>query len=246
MKYIGIILVRSNSKRLPKKCFLSFGKYTVLEHIVRRCLHYKITPIICTSVAQNDNEIIKLAKKLKIYYFRGSENNKILRISDCCKKFNINFFHTIDADDPFFCGVAVKKSLNEIKKNNLDIIEPTESSSAGSGLVGYSVKSSIFHLISKKIDKNTNTEMMWGFFKKINNLKIKRLKELPFAIKARLTLDYHEDYIFLETIRLLLGNFTTRKSIFYLLKKNYDLTKINMFRNKQWSKNQKKIIAKIK
>ena len=88
--------------------------------------------------------------------------------------------------------------------------------------------------------------MMWGFFKKINNLEIKRLKELPFAIKARLTLDYHEDYIFLETIRLLLGNFATRKSISNLIKKNSDIVKINMFRNSQWIKNQKKIIAKIK
>ena len=65
MKYIGIILVRSNSKRLPKKCFLSFGKFTVLEHIVRRCFHYKIKPIICTTVARNDNEIIILARNLR-------------------------------------------------------------------------------------------------------------------------------------------------------------------------------------
>jgi spore coat polysaccharide biosynthesis protein SpsF (cytidylyltransferase family) len=213
---------------------------------VRRCFHYKIKPIICTTVARNDNEIIILAKKLKVSYFRGSENNKILRISQCCKKFNINFFHTIDADDPFFCGVAVKKSLNEIIKNNFDIIKPTQSSSMGSGLLGYSAKAAIFHLISQEIHKNTNTEMMWGFFKKISKLKIKKLKELPFAIKARLTLDYHEDYIFLETIRLLLGNFATRKSISNLIKKNSDIVKINMFRNSQWIKNQKKIIAKIK
>ena len=246
MKNTGIILVRSNSKRLPKKCFLSFGKFTVLEHIIRRCFYYKINPIICTSVSKQDNAIVKLARRLNVLYFRGSEKNKILRISDCCKKFNIKFFHTIDADDPFFCGIAVNKSMKQLKNYNFDIIEPTLSSSKGSALVGYSVRSSIFHLLSKKIKKNSNTEMMWGFFKKIKKIKIKRLKELNPVIDARLTLDYYEDYIFLETLRLLLGNFASRCSMFRLLKKNPQLSKINMFRNLQWSKNQKKIVAQIK
>jgi spore coat polysaccharide biosynthesis protein SpsF (cytidylyltransferase family) len=246
MENTGIILVRSNSKRLPKKCFLSFGKFTVLEHVIRRCIYYKINPIICTTVSKQDNRIVKLAKKLNILYCRGSEKNKILRISNCCKKFNIKYFHTIDADDPFFCGKAVKKSMKKLIRGNFDIIEPTISSSKGSGLVGYSVKSLIFHLLSKKINKNTNTEMMWGFFKKIRGLKIERLKELHPVVKARLTLDYYEDYIFLETLRLLLGNFASRLSIFRLLKKNPQISKINMFRSSQWSKSQKKKISQIK
>jgi spore coat polysaccharide biosynthesis protein SpsF (cytidylyltransferase family) len=246
MRHVGIILVRSDSKRLPEKCFLSFGKFTVLEHIIRRCFYYKINPIICTTTSKQDNKIAKLARRLNISHFRGSKKNKILRISACCKKFNIKFFHTIDADDPFFCGIAVKKSIKQLKNNNFDIIEPTFSSSKGSALVGYSVRSSIFHLLSKKIKKNTNTEMMWGFFKKIKKLKIKRLKEQRPVINARLTLDYYEDYIFLETLRLLLGNFASRLSIFKLLKNNPQLSKINMFRNAQWRKNQKNIIAQIK
>ena len=32
-KISGIILVRSDSKRLPNKCFLDFGKVNILEHI---------------------------------------------------------------------------------------------------------------------------------------------------------------------------------------------------------------------
>jgi spore coat polysaccharide biosynthesis protein SpsF len=246
MKVIGIILVRSNSKRLPEKCFLSFGKFTVLEHIIRRCIYYKIKPIICTSASKQDNQIIKLAKKLNVLYFRGSEKNKILRINDCCQKFNIKYFHTIDADDPFFCGITVKKSIDRLKNGNFDIIEPTLSSSKGSALVGYSVKSSAFYFLSKTISKNVNTEMMWSFFKKIKSLRIERLKETYPVIKARLTLDYYEDYIFLETVRLLLGNFASRFSIYRLLKNNPQLSKINMFRNTQWRKNQKKIIAQKK
>jgi spore coat polysaccharide biosynthesis protein SpsF (cytidylyltransferase family) len=246
MKKIGIILVRSRSKRLPNKCFLKFGSFSLIEHIIRRCRFYSIIPIVCTTNKYNDNEIVKTAKKLNSLYYRGSEKNKILRISECCKKFNVDYFHTIDADDPFFCGKEVSRSLQMLKENQLDIVEPTVSSSKGSGTVGYSIKSSIIHLIAKKINKNTNTEMMWGFFKKLKKIKIRKLSEITRDVKARLTLDYYEDYIFLETIRLLVGNFASRKDIFLLLRSNKDISKINLFRNKEWKKNQNKEIKKIR
>jgi spore coat polysaccharide biosynthesis protein SpsF (cytidylyltransferase family) len=238
-KYYGIVLVRSESNRLPQKCFLSFGKVSVIEHIILRCKFYKINPIICTTESNKDNRIITIAKKHKVRFFRGSAQNKILRISKCCKKFNIKFFHTIDADDPFFCGTEVKRSLDFLMRNKLDIVEPTPSSKNGSGLVGYSVKSKSFNLISDSINKRTNTEMMWNFFKN-KKLKILQLKDLKKNIihKVRLTLDYHEDYIFLESIRLLLGNFASRTSIKYLLNNNKEIKKINFFRNRAWKVNQ--------
>lgn len=237
-KIYGIILVRSASKRLPEKCFLSFGKFNILEHIIKRCYFYKIHPIICTTNLKSDFRVVKLAKKLNVECFSGSSNNKILRISECCLKFNLEFFHTIDADDPFFCGKEVKRSMNLLKSQSLDIVKPTLMSSNGSGLVGFSVRSKIFHEISKKIKKRANTEMIWKFLHILNNLKIKVLPKSKFDFNARLTLDYKEDYIFLETLRTLVGNFASRKNICNILKKNPDLVKINRFRNKQWKKNQ--------
>ena len=239
-KIIGLILVRSKSKRLPNKCFMDFGNFCVLEHIIKRCRFYNILPIVCTTNLKSDSKIIKLCKKLNISYYRGSEKNKILRISKCCKKFKIDIFHTIDADDPFFCGEEVKRSINELKTSSFDIIEPTKISSNGSGLVGYSARADIFHQLSKKIKKNMNTEMMWNYFKILKNINVKKLSKSKYDCNARLTLDYKEDYIFLDTIRMLLGNFANRQNILRLLKKNPDLYKINFFRNKQWKANQNK------
>ena len=231
-------MVRSNSKRLPNKCFMKFGKVNVLEHIIQRCKHYGIMPVVCTSNLKTDIKITDIAKKNNIRYFRGSSQNKILRLSKCCKKFKIEMFHTIDADDPFFCGNEMKRSMKTLNSLSLDIVEPTRISSNGSGLVGYSIKSKVIHELSKKIKSNTNTEIMWKFFKKLKGLKIKSLSTSKFDFNARLTLDYLEDYIFLESIRLILGNLTSRKKICNLLKNNPDLIKINNFRNKEWKKNQ--------
>ena len=236
----GLILVRSKSRRLPNKCFLSFGKFNMLEHIVKRCFYYNIKPIICTTNLKSDLKVVKFAKKINIPFYCGSSKNKILRISECCKKYNIETFHTIDADDPFFCGNEVKRSLKFLNYHSLDIVNPTLISSKGSGLVGYSARSIIFHEMSKKIKKNHDTEMMWNFFKVLKNVKVKNLTKSKLDCNARLTLDYKEDYVFLQILRLLLGNFASRKSICNLLKKNPNLIKINYFRNKEWKKNQNK------
>ena len=40
----AIITVRSESSRLPRKCFLPFGKMSVIEHIIKRTKHYNLEP----------------------------------------------------------------------------------------------------------------------------------------------------------------------------------------------------------
>ena len=67
----GIICVRTKSLRLPEKCFLPFGKFTLIEHIIERCKVNNIYPILCTSITNNDDALVEIAIKKKIKYFRG-------------------------------------------------------------------------------------------------------------------------------------------------------------------------------
>ena len=65
------------------------------------------------------------------------------------------------------------------------------------------------------------------------------LKNLvKYDISARMTLDYHEDYIFLEAIRLILGNMASQEEIYQMLVNNTDLLSINSFRTEDWKNNQ--------
>ena len=112
MKIPAFITVRSSSSRLPEKCFLPFGEGSVLEHIIKRVRHYDLDPIICTTTEVTDDAIIELAKECNVKFFRGPVANKLLRWSQCCEHFDLESFHSVDADDPFFCGDEVKRSHN--------------------------------------------------------------------------------------------------------------------------------------
>ena len=244
MRHFGIITVRTNSTRLKKKCLLNFGKVNIIEHIIIRAKKAKIVPIVCTTNNQSDDIIVRIAKKLKVKFYRGSSKNKIKRWYKCAKKFKINFFHTIDADDPFFDPFAIKQSLKLLKKSKYDIIFPSKISRRGAASEGYSFAFSSIKKINKLIinnhknSENLDTEMIEKFIN-IKLFKIKVFSGMNYQLdKIRLTLDYFEDYCMLNFIRKNLGNYASRKKINLFLKTNKNIKNINYFRNKYWRENQ--------
>ena len=57
----GIITVRTKSKRLPNKCLKKFGKKTVIDHVIDRCIYYSIEPIVCTTTNTEDDYLLEVA-----------------------------------------------------------------------------------------------------------------------------------------------------------------------------------------
>jgi len=186
----AVITVRSTSKRLPGKCFLPFGDVSVLEHVVLRAKHYRLSPIICTTREQSDDQIAELAECMGVDYYRGPANNKLLRWSECCECFGLRAFHSVDADDPFFDGNEVSRSMRLLAEGDYDMVCPTLSSSAGGASVGYSLTSEIVKLASAATSVDADTEMMWYHLEKIPNLKMLVLPEVKAVpLELRLTLD---------------------------------------------------------
>lgn len=245
----GFVTVRSSSSRLPKKCFLDFFGISVLEHIILRCKFGGINPIICTTTNKKDDKIINIARNLNVKFFRGPENNKILRWMLCCNKFKIKEFHTIDADDLYFDWIAVKESMKQLYIKKKDIIFPSLVSRSGGASEGYSISieclNKIFLLYPFLKNDNYNTEMIEPFLKR-KEFNLKTFKGMPYEIKkARLTLDYQEDYKFLKRIGEINGNFNNRKNINIFLKKNSYLLRINFYKNLVWKKKQSHFIKNV-
>jgi len=244
-KVYGFITVRTSSTRLPNKCLLPLGNNSVIEHVIKRCLSYGIEPIVCTTSDPSDDIIKQISNKLNVKCFRGSKINKLKRWADCANYYNIEYFHTVDADDPFFDGDEMKISINKLKEGNYDIVSPTISSSNGGASVGYSLKSKIVSEAVKNTNNLTDTEMIESFLNDIDNLKIHNLQESVIRPpKVRLTLDYEEDYLLLKVIVQILGENISRNKIDCLFVDNPDLSKINWFRNQEWKEKQNSKINK--
>jgi spore coat polysaccharide biosynthesis protein SpsF len=238
-KFTGFITVRTSSTRLPGKCLLPFGNEIVISHVVKRAISHGIEPIICTSTDPSDNVLEEIANELGVRCFRGSMNNKLKRWFDCAKKFNIEYFHTIDADDPFFDGSEMIKSIKLLLSGNYDVVCPTESSSSGGASVGYSLTGDIVKRALYGLADDTDTEMMWYYLENISGIRMGTLPDSGNEhVKVRLTLDYEEDYWLLASVVRMLGNAASRTEINQLFIINPDLTRVNFFRNNEWKKAQ--------
>jgi len=238
MRIPSFITVRTRSSRLPQKCLLPFGDGNVLEHIIRRAKYFGLAPIVCTSVDRSDDIIQQIAEMKGVKCFRGSLYHKLKRWRDCCDYFNIAKFHTVDADDPFFDGDEMKRSF-ALLDEGCDMVCPTVSSSSGGASVGYSLTREIIVKACALIDKDEDTEMMWYYVDKVKGLrKIVLPDHCKNPIRARLTLDYEEDYWLIQTVRRIVGNLASRKDVDDLFRRNPDLYKINWFRNEEWKKAQ--------
>lgn len=245
LDYIGLVTVRTSSSRLPNKCLLPFGQGNVISHVVKRAISYGMRPIICTSVDSSDDILENIARELNVECFRGSMKNKLKRWLDCVEKFNIECFHTIDADDPFFDGDEMIESLELLKSQKCDVVSPTKSSSLGGASVGYSLTRDIIKKALQGVDDDTDTEMMWYYLEKINDINMKVLPDTRNApLNVRLTLDYQEDYWLLSTIKRILGENDNRHAVNQLFFKNPDLNKINSFCSDEWK--QLQLSKKIK
>jgi spore coat polysaccharide biosynthesis protein SpsF len=234
----GLITVRSKSTRLPEKCFLPFGDGNVIEHVIRRAKFFKINPIVCTTNEIEDDRIAEIAQKEGVGCFRGSVKDKLLRWRDCCRKYNLDKFVSIDADDPFFDG-NLSIISHETLSDSFDIIKhPIQQPNKGyyEGCVGYALRTNIIEKAC--VIKNTDdTEMMWHFIEDVPGVRVGFLKVVDNNIKfpIRLTLDYQEDYWLMQFILRSLGSYTNRKEILDLFIKNPDLYKMNWFGTEEYT-----------
>jgi spore coat polysaccharide biosynthesis protein SpsF (cytidylyltransferase family) len=207
----------------------------VLQHVIRRALFFKLDPIVCTTHEAADDVIEEIVKREKVRCFRGDVTHKLKRWRDACHKFKITAFHSVDADDPFFDGVLAERSF-ALLQQGYDVVYPCETTYMGS--VGFSLTCDI---ITKacELTASRDTEMMWYYLEQVPDLRRTTLEVRDTKeIKARLTLDYEEDYWLLNMVQRIGGVEASRSQIEELFFRNPDLYKINWFRNEEWKQGQ--------
>lgn len=240
----GLITVRTSSSRFPEKCLSRFNNdNTIIEHIINRTKSFGIEPVICTSISKSDDIIEKIAIQNNIKVFRGSLDNKISRWYHCAKYFSLDNFHNIDADDPFFDGYRMKESLSLLQNEKLDYVKPSNYSNNGGATEGYSISTGFIEKVYNSYNSdNLDTEMAIYYFEKFNsNFKTMIDPEYSITINnkiPRLTLDYFEDYIFLNHLSFVVKNNLNRAEIEQYLIKNINFSDLNIHLNKLWKKKQ--------
>jgi spore coat polysaccharide biosynthesis protein SpsF len=239
------ITVRSDSSRLPNKALMKMLGRSTIEMVILRAKQVREVDdvILCTTERSLDDEIVNIAEKQGIKYFRGSLEDKLSRWHLAAKKHHIDFFATMDGDDLLCDPELIDVAVRQMERGGCDYVRAPQGLICGS--FTYCIKVSALEKACS-IKDTQDTEMMWVYFEdtglfKVSNLDVK--DSIFFSDSIRLTLDYPEDFAFFTTIFEhfdCLNNDVPLREIVSFLNNHPEIVSINSARQKDYLENQKK------
>ena len=238
------IISRTSSSRLPGKALLEIKGKPIIRHIIDRAKLVSSAEIVvlCTSTDKSDDVLESLARANGIEVFRGSLGDVLERLLGAAQLFGVDYF-AIHSGDNIFCDPTLMNlGIEQMINNNLDFINIPDDLVCGGA--AYCISTRALKRACQ-LKKDNNTEYYPKYFTANKEFNVDNLKvddSIYHNMNIRLTIDYPEDS---EFARRVFDEFNTDingvplKKILKLLKQKPEIERINFFRTKNWSDNQK-------
>lgn len=102
MKKIATIEARMTSSRLPKKVLMEACGKSLLELMIERVRRSKLLDdiVVATTINIEDDPIIEMCERIGCNYYRGSENDVLLRVLEAAKSYEAEIIVELTGDCP--------------------------------------------------------------------------------------------------------------------------------------------------
>ena len=201
MKVGYLITARLKSTRLPNKLLLEIKGKAIISHMIDRLkLANQVNEIIiCSSTNDQDKPLAKIAKKNGIHCYCGDPGDVLVRLLGAADKFNLDYILNITADCPFVDPDYADKIVDKYIETDADLIRQFD---LPHGVFSYGIKVDALRSVVELKD-STDTEVWGRYFCDtglFNVLDLDVENEKHKRPGLRMTLDYQEDFEFLQTI----------------------------------------------
>lgn len=202
-----IIQARMGSGRVPGKVLKDLSGFPVLYHVVERCRKAQKADdiIVATTTLSGDDVVVDFCKESGISYFRGSEDNVLKRYYDCARHFESCIIVRVCSDcpliDPFIVDECIK---NFYKIPRIDYISNILIRTFPRGLdvevFSFDALERAHNNAQEKYEKEHVTPFIWENKRNEFNVGEPLRASSEYARNYRLTVDYPEDFEFMEKI----------------------------------------------
>lgn len=235
MKIGAIIQARTSSSRLPRKVLksLPFGTdICVLQHVIRRVLKSKFIDevIVATTNDVEDQEIIDIAIKENVKYFKGNLENVLKRYYDAASENNLDLIIRITSDCPCIDWNIIDKVIESHFYIGADYTSNSLIESFPRGIdcevINFDVLEKTYFNATEKYEQEHVTPYIYKSHPE--NFKINKYFEENDNSDIRITLDTPQDY---SLLCLIYDELYDDENFFNL----DDI--LNLFKQKPWIKN---------
>jgi len=230
LKIAALIAVRMHSTRLARKALLPLAGRPAIEHLIERVKLAK-TPssvVLCTSTHADDAVLIESAEKMGIKWFRGSEDDVMLRFLQAAERERADVVVRITGDDLLIDPAFLDRAVAHHLQRNADY---TSYAGLPKGMETEVVSVSALKTAHELAEDPSFTEYMTHYLRRPD---VFRVSEMPveerYRRSFRLTLDTEEDYRLLQMLFDRLsgpGKVITTEEILDLLDSRPDLAALN-------------------
>ena len=179
------------------------GNNKVLDYVVKQLKFSKSIEnlIIATTTLEQDDVIVKFAKKNNLEYFRGESLDVLDRYYQCAKEFSLETVIRMTSDCPFLDPSVVDKTVGFFQENNFDYVSNNIIRTFPIGIDTEVFSFQTLEKAWKEAVLPSEREHVTPFIKKNNNIfKIYNLENKHKVPIYRITIDRKEDLGFLKEI----------------------------------------------
>ena len=226
----AIIVARCNSSRLPNKAITKInGKESIALVIdrIKRCKEINQI-ILATTKEKIDDQLVEIAIREGIEYYRGPTENVALRYAESVEAFNLDHFVRITGDATLCDNEMIDKAIISHLSTSCDV---TFMKNMPFGTHKEIVSAGTIKTIIENASIPENTEYLEYYLENDRNFNINYISsEYSFDKNLRMTLDYKEDLDFFTKMYTHFNeinpNFSLGDAIDWL-NKNGDVSNIN-------------------
>jgi len=200
-----IIQARITSTRLPGKVLMDIEDKPMLWHILNRLkFSKKLNDIILAIPNTKENDILEeFANEIKVKYYRGSEEDVLLRYYETAKAFKVNVIIRITADcpliDPKIVDLLIERHLNSKADYTSNVLKRTFPRGLDTEVFNFDVLEKAHREAKENHQREHVTPYIWSqpeLFRLQNVEAERKLARSEF----RLTVDTKEDLQLMQEI----------------------------------------------
>lgn len=213
MKYQIILQARCGSSRLPGKVLEKINGEPMISWQIKRLQKTKVDNIVlATTTNEEDDELVSLARKLKVSVYRGSESDVHSRFASIAKSSKAENFIRITGDCPLFMPDLLDSMLVIFEKNAYQYLSNTNPPTFPDGLDIEIVSCDAFLTIPDRALSLTEVEHVTLALKSsLSEESVGNFENTTDLSNLRWTVDYPEDLKFVRNVYM---KFTGRETDF--------------------------------
>ena len=199
------IEARMTSSRLPGKVLMeSLPGVSMLEYMINRVKKSNNIDdiIVATTINKEDDPIVELCKKLKVKFFRGSEDDVLLRVLNAHEHFKSDIIVELTGDCPLIDYKLIDKIIDVYNNNNYDYVSNSHVRSYPDGFDVQVFSTKLLGEVSLLTKDSYDRENVSSFIYRSDRYKTFAViaEQNLFWPELRVTLDDKGDYLLIKNI----------------------------------------------